>query len=119
MPPKKKNNVFEAIFSDVTVFKKIFKHFDKELIIETNIVLYPNGIHILAMNSAHTILIDFIMRDVAFESYHCESIQILGIKFESLLKILGCGSKGQKMTISYSGENCLSFFFDDNSKQHF
>lgn len=74
----------------------------REFIEEGNLMFSADGMYMHQMSSAHTVMIDLNMPKASFLKYKCTEHTPIGVKFESLKKIVKATSKYSFATIIYS-----------------
>ena len=87
----------EAHLNQCGVLKKIIEAV-KEFIDDSCLDCSSTGIQLQAMDANHVTLVQFLLRSEGFESYRCDRTISLGIKIQSLLKILKCASNEDSAT---------------------
>ena len=101
----------EAQFAEASTFKRVLDAI-KDLVAETNVDCSSAGISIQAMDSSHVSLIVLLLRPEGFATFRCHRPMSLGVKLESMAKIMKCAGNGDAMTLTCSeGADTLKFQF--------
>jgi proliferating cell nuclear antigen len=93
----------------------------KEILIETNASIRPDGIHITNMDKSHTIAVDLFLPAGQFEFYECKQPLILvGLKLSHLFMVLNMMRNNDVLTMCLANGDYsdgvvsrLTFRFDD------
>lgn len=98
---RKSTRMFEATLAQGNLLKKIIDSI-KDLVSEANWECNQEGINLQSMDSSQVALIALLLRADGFEPYRCDRNMTLGIKIESMQKILKCAG-----TFYFSIHSCM------------
>lgn len=90
--------MLEAKLEQGNLLKKLVESI-KDLVADINWDCNESGISLQAMDNAHVALVSLLLRAEGFEPYRCDRNMTLGIKSESLSKILKCAGNDDQITI--------------------
>uniref|UniRef100_A0A7S2ZH23 DNA sliding clamp PCNA n=1 Tax=Rhodosorus marinus TaxID=101924 RepID=A0A7S2ZH23_9RHOD len=90
--------MFEARLEESAVLKKILDSV-RDLVQEANWDCNDDGIVMQSMDSSHISLVCFMVRASSFEVYQCERNVSLGVKIDSLAKVLKCAAADDSVTL--------------------
>jgi len=108
--------MFEARLVKAGLLKKILESV-KDLVTDANFDCSGEGISLQAMDSSHVSLVSLLMRADGFEQYRCDRRIQLGIKIDSMSKILKCAGNDDVVTIKATeGADAMSFTFEGKNK---
>lgn len=98
------NNVFTCQTMKITNIGKLMTAL-KDILVETNMTIKPDGIRILNMDKSHTILVHLFLEAKNFDFYECKKdIIVIGLNMGQLYKLLQ--NVHQTDTLSIYIENC-------------
>lgn len=81
--------MFEARLVQGNLLKKILDAI-APLVSQANFDCSSNGIELQAMDNSHVSLVSLLLRNDGFEHFRCDRKKAVGIKMESMQKILKC-----------------------------
>lgn len=105
------NNILFCTF-EAGVLKKLFNALG---IVKTiNLTFDEKGVSGQTMDSAHVCLISVCIFADKIERYHCDRSITLGLKMDSVKKIMNCGANNDKCSlyVRRSNEDVLYFLFE-------
>jgi proliferating cell nuclear antigen len=110
--------MFEATLKDSSLFKGIVESI-KELVVEANAEVKPEGIFIQAMDTSHVALISVNLKAEGFASFNCSSHMTLGINMQNLSKIMKLSGSSDSVTLkaNQDASNLLLIFADEKSNK--
>lgn len=79
--------MFEAKLSDGYIFKKIIESV-KDIVDIANFNISSQGLQVQAMDSSHVALVSLKLSKEGFETYRCDSPQVLGINIKEFSKFM-------------------------------
>jgi proliferating cell nuclear antigen len=108
--------MFEARIVQGSVLKKIVEAM-VSVVDESNLDCSEAGISLQAMDSAHVALCTLLLRAEGFDHYRCDRNLTLGLKLNSLSKILKCCGNEDTVTLKSDEEaDTLGFMFENASQ---
>jgi len=108
--------MFEAKLPKAGLLKKVLESV-KDLVTDANFDCSAEGISLQAMDSAHVSLVSMMMEADSFESYRCDKRVQLGVKMESMSKILKCAANEDALTLTAEeGSDVVRFTFEGKNK---
>jgi len=108
--------MFEAHLQKAGLLKKVLESI-KDLVTDANFDCSSEGISLQAMDSAHVSLVSMMMEADNFESFRCDKRIQLGVKIESMSKILKCAGNDDLMKMTAEdGTDVVNFTFEGKSK---
>jgi len=108
--------MFEAKLNKAGLLKKVLESV-KDLVTDANFDCSAEGISLQAMDSAHVSLVSMMMEADSFESYRCDKRVQLGVKMESMSKILKCAGNDDALTLTAEeGSDVVRFTFEGKNK---
>lgn len=108
--------MFTATMTEGNILKKIVESI-KEIVTNVNLEAGGNGISMQAMDPTHVALVSLDLKADQFEEYRADKEHTLGIKLQSLSKILKCAGNNDKITLKCDEEpNQLTLQFENQSK---
>jgi len=108
--------MFEARLLHASLLKKILESV-KDLVDTANFDCSSAGISLQAMDSSHVALVSLLLRQDGFDHYRCDRNLTLGIKIESMLKILKGAANDDQVTIRADDNGDSLTLLFENSKQ--
>eukprot|EP01090_Pellita_catalonica_P009116 TRINITY_DN20180_c0_g1_i1.p1 TRINITY_DN20180_c0_g1~~TRINITY_DN20180_c0_g1_i1.p1 ORF type:complete len:258 (-),score=53.84 TRINITY_DN20180_c0_g1_i1:45-818(-) len=108
--------MFEARVEKASVLKKIIESV-KDLVTDANFDCSGTSVSLQAMDSSHVSLVSLMMEADGFESHRCDKRMQLGIKIDSMAKILKCAGNDDVVTLkAEENGNVMSFTFENGTK---
>eukprot|EP01088_Endostelium_zonatum_P017027 TRINITY_DN4842_c0_g1_i1.p1 TRINITY_DN4842_c0_g1~~TRINITY_DN4842_c0_g1_i1.p1 ORF type:complete len:280 (-),score=58.92 TRINITY_DN4842_c0_g1_i1:31-807(-) len=90
----------------------------KDLVVDANFDCSEDGIALQAMDSAHVSLVAMSMEADNFSDYKCSKRMQLGVKIESMSKILKCAGNEDELTLTaQEGAGVMKFTFTGKNKE--
>lgn len=108
----------EARLENPALFRKILSAL-LELVEESNIDCSETGLSLESMDSSHVALVAMHLNNKYFDSYKCESNLTLGVRLDSIQKILKCGDANDVLTLKTDDEHTQLTFQFENSGRYF
>jgi len=104
--------MFEARLTQGSILKKITEAM-KDLVTQANFDCSSSGISLQAMDNSHVALVALLLRSDGFEHFRADRTLALGIKLESMSKILKCSGNDDVITLkAEDSADTLTFMFE-------
>lgn len=104
--------MLEAKIEQGALLKKLVESI-KDVVADINWDCNETGISLQAIDNAHVALVALLLRAEGFDPYRCDRNMTLGIKSESLSKILKCAGNDDKITIrAMDDSDSVTFVFE-------
>ena len=104
--------MFEAVLEKASLLKKILDSF-RDLVEMANFTCTPEGLFVEAMDSSHVALVSMMLKSGVFQDYRCDNGLQLGIKIETMSKILKCAENNDRLTMrANDNADVLEFTFN-------
>ena len=111
--------MFSATLDEGNILKKIVEAI-KDIVSNVNIEAGPNGITMQAMDPTHVALVSLDLKADGFSDYRADKNFQLGVKLNSLHKILKCAGNSDTITLKCEEEpSQLTLRFTNESKFNF
>lgn len=94
----------QAIFKESTLFKKILESL-KELVTDVNFDCQTSSINFQSMDISHVALIEMCLYETGFETYYCSESCSIGLKLESLYRIIKSSNTNDKIILTVPNNN--------------
>ena len=108
--------MLEARLDSDDTLKKIVDSL-QVLVTEANLDCNDMGMSLQCMDSGHVALVLLQLRAEGFSEYRCDRGLPLGLKFDSLGKVLRCAGSGDSVTLrADDGGDSLNLTFESSSK---
>jgi len=108
--------MFESRLVQGNLFKKIVDAM-KDLVTQANFDCSGTGINLQAMDNSHVALVSLQLRHDGFEHFRCDRTLALGIKMESMAKILKCAGSNDIITLkAEDAADTLTFMFESETQ---
>lgn len=110
--------MFEARLAEGSFLKKVIDSI-KDLLNEVLWNCGADDMCLQAMDSSHVALVSLILKSEGFENYCCDGNLLLGIKLDSMSKILKCASNDDMITIRVDDEDAdvVKFIFESPNQE--
>ena len=84
----------------------------KDLVEETNFDCSSAGIALQSMDGAHVCLISLLLRPDGFDEFQCHRPLSLGLRLDSMAKILRCAGNDDSLALRVAAQDVLRFTFE-------
>lgn len=93
------DNVFTATTLQTSVVQKLTSNL-RDIFVETNIIIRPDGIRILDMDKSNTIVVSMFLKATEFEVYECKAPEIkIGVTMSILAQQVHAAKSGYSLTM--------------------
>jgi len=109
--------MLSATLQKAALLKKVLESV-KDLVVDANFDCSEEGIALQAMDAAHVSLVAMSMEADNFEEFNCTKRMQLGVKIESMSKILKCAGNDDQLTLTaQEGAGVMKFGFVGKNKE--
>jgi len=111
--------MFECTLASGELFKKIVSALS-DLVEQGNFQVDAQQISFQGMDSSHVSLVSLSLTEAGFETYRCDSSQVLGIQFAALNKVLKCMTSKDSLSIQAQDDgDLINFIFESQDQKRY